>query len=217
MLDNKIYKIISRSALCVYSLKSIRRKFMQNIKACFNGNGARGLDFISPNMNCVSTVSDRDHGKTWLLLLIRKFSLKITEVANNQRRLLWIGCQFTIRWRTTNSCGASHINSPSVNFSGSNPHVRLHSSLYRHTRRPFEESGSWVSDISYWICRHCHRRGFKGQRWHAFRWTRVELVRHDQQQSGQSEGSWLYGVPNVQRLLGRQGSVLWLVFVGEQV
>jgi len=45
----------NRSALCVYSLKSIRRKFMQNIKSCFNGDGSRGLDFISPNMRCVST------------------------------------------------------------------------------------------------------------------------------------------------------------------
>jgi len=45
----------NRSALCVYSLKSIRRKFMQNIKACFNGEGSRGLDFISPSMKCVAT------------------------------------------------------------------------------------------------------------------------------------------------------------------
>lgn len=45
----------NRSALCVFSLKAIRRKFMQNIKDCFNGNGPRGLDFISPNMHCVST------------------------------------------------------------------------------------------------------------------------------------------------------------------
>ncbi|XP_055388312.1 plexin-A4 [Condylostylus longicornis] len=45
----------NKSALCIYSLKQIRRKFMQNIKACFNGNGPRGLDFISPNMNCVPT------------------------------------------------------------------------------------------------------------------------------------------------------------------
>ena len=36
------------SALCVYSLKSIRRKFMSNIQRCFTGEGARGLDFISP-------------------------------------------------------------------------------------------------------------------------------------------------------------------------
>ncbi|XP_049316006.1 plexin-A2 [Bactrocera dorsalis] len=43
------------SALCIYSLKSIRRKFMQNIKSCFNGVGSRGLDFISPNMLCVPT------------------------------------------------------------------------------------------------------------------------------------------------------------------
>ena len=36
------------SALCVYSLKNIRRKFMSNIQRCFSGEGARGLDFISP-------------------------------------------------------------------------------------------------------------------------------------------------------------------------
>lgn len=45
----------NRSALCVYSLKSIRRKFMQNIKSCFNGHGPRGLDFISQNMQCTPT------------------------------------------------------------------------------------------------------------------------------------------------------------------
>lgn len=28
---------------------------MQNIKACFNGDGSRGLDFISPTMKCVVT------------------------------------------------------------------------------------------------------------------------------------------------------------------
>lgn len=43
------------SALCIYSLKAIRQKFMQNIKSCFNGVGSRGLDFISPNMPCVPT------------------------------------------------------------------------------------------------------------------------------------------------------------------
>nr|WGN96276.1 setae polypeptide [Ochrogaster lunifer] len=42
-----------RSALCVYSLKSIRRKFMQNIKTCFSGNGSRGLDYISPSHACI--------------------------------------------------------------------------------------------------------------------------------------------------------------------
>lgn len=45
----------NQSALCVYSLKSIRRKFMQNIKQCFGGSGERGLDFISPSHHCVST------------------------------------------------------------------------------------------------------------------------------------------------------------------
>lgn len=47
----------NHSALCVYSLKAIRRKFMQNIKQCFGGTGERGLDFISPSHRCVSTVS----------------------------------------------------------------------------------------------------------------------------------------------------------------
>lgn len=45
------------SALCVYSLKAIRRKFMQNIKTCFTGIGNRGLDFISPSHACILTVS----------------------------------------------------------------------------------------------------------------------------------------------------------------
>jgi plexin A len=36
----------SNSALCVYSLKAIRRKFMQNIKTCFSGVGWRGLGYI---------------------------------------------------------------------------------------------------------------------------------------------------------------------------
>uniref|UniRef100_A0A1B6HCH7 Sema domain-containing protein n=1 Tax=Homalodisca liturata TaxID=320908 RepID=A0A1B6HCH7_9HEMI len=43
------------SALCVYSLKAIRRKFMQNIKTCFTGMGNRGLDFISPSHGCILT------------------------------------------------------------------------------------------------------------------------------------------------------------------
>ena len=45
-----------KSALCVYSLKSIRRKFMHNIQKCFSGEGHRGLDFISPSLPCVHTV-----------------------------------------------------------------------------------------------------------------------------------------------------------------
>ena len=54
------------SALCVYSLKAIRRKFMQNIKNCFGGNGERGLDFISPSHRCVLTVST--HLRTTMML-----------------------------------------------------------------------------------------------------------------------------------------------------
>ncbi|XP_012277326.1 plexin-A4 [Orussus abietinus] len=48
-------KPANESALCVYSLKAIRRKFMHNIQKCFTGEGQRGLDFISPSHNCVRT------------------------------------------------------------------------------------------------------------------------------------------------------------------
>ncbi|CAG7720399.1 unnamed protein product [Allacma fusca] len=43
------------SALCVYSLKDIRRKFVENIEMCFQGKGNRGLGFIAMNAPCVST------------------------------------------------------------------------------------------------------------------------------------------------------------------
>ncbi|CAK9830794.1 plxna4 [Anthophora retusa] len=46
------------SALCVYSLKAIRRKFMTNIQKCFSGEGHRGLGYISPSHKCILTVSD---------------------------------------------------------------------------------------------------------------------------------------------------------------
>ena len=46
----------ARSALCIYSVKSIRRKFMHNIQKCFSGEGLRGLDFISPSLPCIHTV-----------------------------------------------------------------------------------------------------------------------------------------------------------------
>lgn len=42
----------SRSALCVYSLKFIRKRFMENIENCFKGEGKRGLDYITPNIDC---------------------------------------------------------------------------------------------------------------------------------------------------------------------
>lgn len=45
------------SALCVYSLKDIRRKFVENIELCFQGKGTRGLGFIAMNAPCVPTVS----------------------------------------------------------------------------------------------------------------------------------------------------------------
>ncbi|GIX67979.1 hypothetical protein CEXT_657051 [Caerostris extrusa] len=44
------------SALCVYALSAVHRKFTQNIQHCFNGNGERGLDFINPSQPCYPTV-----------------------------------------------------------------------------------------------------------------------------------------------------------------
>nr|XP_045589428.1 plexin-A1-like isoform X1 [Procambarus clarkii] len=48
------------SALCVYSMKSVRRMFINNIQECFRGKGDRGLDFISPSHRCIETVSQCD-------------------------------------------------------------------------------------------------------------------------------------------------------------
>ena len=45
------------SAVCVYALTAIHRKFTQNIQHCFNGNGNQGLDFVTVSMPCVLTVS----------------------------------------------------------------------------------------------------------------------------------------------------------------
>lgn len=47
----------TKSALCVYALSAVHRKFTQNIQHCFNGNGNQGLDFINPSSQCVPTVS----------------------------------------------------------------------------------------------------------------------------------------------------------------
>lgn len=46
-----------RSALCVFALSAIHRKFTQNIQHCFNGNGNQGLDFVTISQPCVLTVS----------------------------------------------------------------------------------------------------------------------------------------------------------------
>ncbi|UYV82243.1 PlexA [Cordylochernes scorpioides] len=43
------------SALCVYALNAIHRKFTLNIQECFNGHGPRGLDFINPSQKCTAT------------------------------------------------------------------------------------------------------------------------------------------------------------------
>lgn len=67
--DDVLYAIFSKgennipankSAVCIYSLKSIRRKFMENIQSCFDGHGSKGLEFIrrysdSKNNSCINT------------------------------------------------------------------------------------------------------------------------------------------------------------------
>lgn len=45
----------SNSALCIYSLTSIKRQFKMNINNCFSGKGTRGLDFIILGHDCVRT------------------------------------------------------------------------------------------------------------------------------------------------------------------
>ncbi|ROT77171.1 putative Plexin-A1 precursor [Penaeus vannamei] len=45
------------SALCVYSMKSVRHVFIKNIEKCFRGEGDRGLNFISPSHYCTEEVS----------------------------------------------------------------------------------------------------------------------------------------------------------------
>ena len=40
----------SKSALCVYSMRAIRRAFRNGIKKCFAGEGMSGLDFNRPSM-----------------------------------------------------------------------------------------------------------------------------------------------------------------------
>ncbi|KAF8785202.1 plexin-A2-like isoform X2 [Argiope bruennichi] len=54
--ESDIYnKPSPNSALCVYALSAVHRKFTQNIQHCFNGFGDRGLDFINPSQNCMVT------------------------------------------------------------------------------------------------------------------------------------------------------------------
>ena len=56
--DQDVYnKPSKRSALCVYALSAVHRKFTQNIQHCFNGNGNQGLDFVTVSLPCVLTVS----------------------------------------------------------------------------------------------------------------------------------------------------------------
>ncbi|XP_003737136.3 plexin-A4 [Galendromus occidentalis] len=53
--DDSHNKPTHKSALCVYALSAVHRKFTQNIHHCFNGHGQRGLDFINPSQPCQLT------------------------------------------------------------------------------------------------------------------------------------------------------------------
>lgn len=68
---------LNKSALCIYSLKAIRRKFLRNIQKCFSGEGQRGLGFISPSHACVHTVSD-----THFIILLCELSIVICSREN---------------------------------------------------------------------------------------------------------------------------------------
>lgn len=65
--DDILYSVFSEgnphfptnnSALCIYSLKFIEKKFMENIETCFNGRSTRDLDFIG--MRPGSTLNDNN-------------------------------------------------------------------------------------------------------------------------------------------------------------
>lgn len=55
---NEVYnKPSNSSALCVFALSAVHRKFTQNIQHCYNGNGNQGLDFVNPPKQCELTVN----------------------------------------------------------------------------------------------------------------------------------------------------------------
>ncbi|OQR72888.1 plexin-A4-like [Tropilaelaps mercedesae] len=56
--DDSHNKPTRKSALCVYALSAVHRKFTQNIHHCFNGHGQRGLDFINPSQPCQLTAPE---------------------------------------------------------------------------------------------------------------------------------------------------------------
>ena len=45
------------SAMCVYTMKSVRNIFTKNIQKCFSGEGETGLLFIKPSYPCINVVS----------------------------------------------------------------------------------------------------------------------------------------------------------------
>lgn len=45
-----------QSALCVYAVNAIHRKFTLNIQHCFNGKGYQGLEFVNIREKCTATV-----------------------------------------------------------------------------------------------------------------------------------------------------------------
>ncbi|KZC04128.1 Plexin-B [Dufourea novaeangliae] len=79
------------SALCVYSLKSIRRKFMTNIQKCFSGEGHRGLDYVSPSHKCILTAIS--HAEA--ILLVAKGN--VCHCANQLRKQLSRGSSLSLR------------------------------------------------------------------------------------------------------------------------
>lgn len=50
----------NKSAICIYSLKSIRKMFMKNIQSCYNGHGSKGLEYFdhyydNSNYSCIKS------------------------------------------------------------------------------------------------------------------------------------------------------------------
>ncbi|XP_062532470.1 plexin A3-like [Bombyx mori] len=51
---------LEKSVLCVFSLQNIRKKFAENIKKCFNGNGMRSIGLKKPE-SCLKTDLQTDY------------------------------------------------------------------------------------------------------------------------------------------------------------
>lgn len=116
MDDDVLYAVFSEgidntptnnSALCIYPLQSIRKKFMDNIQTCYRGIGKKGLVFTRPNHQCVETTmkieenfcgskinTQIDGEKAISVVSIATFQIQLTSITvtqTNSLTVLFIG------------------------------------------------------------------------------------------------------------------------------